>query len=44
VGNQGEDLPRIKADPSRLEQVFINLLLNARDAIESRWGDRPTDA
>jgi histidine kinase len=39
-----EALPRIKADPSRLEQVFINLLLNARDAIESRWGDRPTDA
>ncbi|MBC2710781.1 MAG: PAS domain S-box protein [Desulfosarcina sp.] len=36
-----EPLPRIKADPSRLEQVFINLLLNARDAIESRWGDQP---
>ncbi len=31
------DLPRIKADPQRLEQVFINLLLNARDAIEERW-------
>ena len=27
-------LPKINADPSRLEQVFINLLLNARDAIE----------
>ncbi len=36
-----DTLPRITADPSRLEQVFINLLLNARDAIESRWGDRP---
>jgi histidine kinase len=36
-----EPLPRIHADPGRLEQVFINLLLNARDAIESRWGDRP---
>ncbi|BBO71537.1 PAS domain-containing sensor histidine kinase [Desulfosarcina alkanivorans] len=36
-----EPLPRINADPSRLEQVFINLLLNARDAIESRWGDHP---
>jgi histidine kinase len=36
-----DPLPRIKADPSRLEQVFINLLLNARDAIESRWGDQP---
>jgi len=31
-------LPLIMADPSRLEQVFINLLLNARDAIEERWG------
>ena len=36
-----ERLPRIHADPGRLEQVFINLLLNARDAIESRWGDQP---
>jgi histidine kinase len=26
----------IHADPSRLEQVFINLLLNARDAIEEK--------
>ena len=32
-----KDLPRISADPGRLEQVFINLLLNARDAIEERW-------
>jgi histidine kinase len=31
-----EDLPRVKADASRLEQVFINLLLNARDAIEEK--------
>ena len=30
------DLPKIHADPSRLEQVFINLLLNARDAIEEK--------
>ena len=29
-----ETLPKIWVDPSRLEQVFINLLLNARDAIE----------
>ncbi|MFP4474983.1 MAG: PAS domain S-box protein [Desulfatibacillaceae bacterium] len=32
-----ENLPPINAEPSRLEQVFINLLLNARDAIEQRW-------
>jgi PAS domain S-box-containing protein len=31
------DLPKIQADPQRLEQVFINLLLNARDAIEEKW-------
>jgi histidine kinase len=30
-------LPKISADPGRLEQVFINLLLNARDAIEEKW-------
>ena len=33
------ELPKINADPSRLEQVFINILLNARDAIEERWGE-----
>ena len=32
-----KNLPKIYADPSRLEQVFINLLLNARDAIEEKW-------
>jgi CheY-like chemotaxis protein len=37
VREYGSDLPRIKADPDRLEQVFINLLLNARDSIEERW-------
>lgn len=31
------NLPAITADPGRLEQVFINLLLNARDAIEDKW-------
>jgi len=31
------DLPPIKADANRLEQVFINLLINARDAIENRF-------
>ena len=32
-GKIDENLPSIHADPGRLEQVFINLLLNARDAI-----------
>ncbi|MFO7644875.1 MAG: PAS domain-containing protein [Desulfosarcina sp.] len=30
-------LPHIQGNPSLLEQVFINLLLNARDAIEEKW-------
>jgi histidine kinase len=36
-------LPLIMADADRLEQVFINLLINARDAIEEKWesGHRP---
>jgi histidine kinase len=38
IWQKQNDLPRISADPSRLEQVFINLLINARDAIEERWG------
>jgi histidine kinase len=36
--NIQENIPEIIADPNRLEQVFINLLINARDAIEERWG------
>jgi len=31
-----ENLPLILAEANRLEQVFINLLINARDAIEDR--------
>jgi histidine kinase len=31
------ELPLILADPDRLEQVFINLLINARDAIDEKW-------
>lgn len=35
--NLEENLPPIKAEANRLEQVFINLLVNARDAIEAQW-------
>jgi histidine kinase len=31
-----EDLAVIMADPDRLEQVFINLLVNARDAVDEK--------
>jgi histidine kinase len=31
------DLPEVMGNAGRLEQVFINLLLNARDAIEEKW-------
>jgi len=36
-----QDLPMIMADADRLEQVFINLLINARDAIEEKWEIQP---
>jgi len=32
-----ENMPMMMADPDRLEQVFINLLINARDAIVEKW-------
>jgi histidine kinase len=34
-------VPAIQADPNRLEQVFINLLTNARDAIEDKGLQEP---
>ncbi|OEU70756.1 MAG: PAS domain-containing sensor histidine kinase [Desulfovibrio sp. S3730MH75] len=34
-----KELPIIMADSNRLEQVVINLLINARDAIESHWAE-----
>ncbi|GBC62315.1 PAS domain-containing sensor histidine kinase [Desulfonema ishimotonii] len=37
VRDMAERLPVIMADGGRLEQVFINLLVNARDAIEEKW-------
>lgn len=33
------DLPRIDGDPRRLEQVFLNLLINAEHALEGKDGD-----
>jgi histidine kinase len=36
VWETDENLPLVMADADRLEQVFINLLINARDAIEDR--------
>jgi histidine kinase len=35
------DLPFVLADQDRLEQVFINLLINARDAIDEKWQSQP---
>jgi histidine kinase len=36
-----DQLPEIMGDSGRLEQVMINLLINARDAIEERWEKTP---
>jgi histidine kinase len=35
------DLAPVMADSNRLEQVFINLLINARDAIDEKWQTQP---
>ena len=37
--NSAGDLPEIKADSNQLQQVFINLLVNATDAIDENGGD-----
>jgi len=37
VWDKNKALPEILADPDRLEQVFINLVINAKDAIEEKW-------
>jgi len=44
IWEMAEKLPSILADPGRLEQVFINLILNARDAIEEKWQNRESQA
>ena len=33
-----DDLPAVKADPAQLQQVFLNLLNNAVDAVIERYG------
>jgi len=43
IRDYAPELPSIMADPDRLEQVFINLLINARDAIEDRWEGRDVE-
>jgi histidine kinase len=39
-----DGLSPVMADAGRLEQVFINLLINARDAIEEKWEQHPETA
>ncbi|MBC2703328.1 ATP-binding protein [Desulfobacula sp.] len=38
IWDRNDALPEILADPDRLEQVFVNLVINAKDAIEEKWG------
>jgi histidine kinase len=38
------NLPLVMADAGRLEQVFINMLINARDAIEEKWSEKAAGA
>lgn len=35
----GDDLPLIKADPNQMQQVLMNLLVNAADAIDDTGGE-----
>lgn len=33
-----EDLPKVKANASQMQQVFVNMISNAKDAMESKGG------
>ncbi|MBU8849695.1 MAG: PAS domain S-box protein [Desulfobacterales bacterium] len=43
IWDKNEALPEILGDPDRLEQVFINLVINAKDAIEEKWTKEGVD-
>lgn len=44
VKNLTADVPKIKGDANKLEQVILNLITNARDAIEQRREEEPKPA
>ncbi len=41
VWDLDEKLPAVRCESNRIEQVFINLLINARDAVEERAAQDP---
>ena len=43
ITNLDPELPKVKGDTNQLEQVVLNLITNARDAITGKNGDESTD-
>lgn len=41
--NQQPDLPKVKADPQKIEQIVVNFLSNARYAVEQKEQKSPAD-